>query len=533
MENYSKKIKVFCVSFSFFCFLFGCKSSQEKKNRNPNVLFILADDLGARDLSFTGSNFYETPNIDRIAIEGTVFTNGYAACQVCSPSRASILLGQYPTTHGITDWIGAQTGEDWGKTQNSKLLPPDYNYYIDKKNTTIAQAFKNAGYQTFFAGKWHLGAEPYSPEKYGFDVNIGGWEVGNPKGGYYAPWENPKLAYQKEGESLTLRLAQETANYIEQNKNKPFFAFLSFYAVHTPLQTSEEKWRKYRNKAVEMGVDSIGFIEERLLPVAKTQDHPIYGGLVETMDDAVGIVLKKLKDLNLDENTIIVFTSDNGGLVSSRYGAYATSNLPFRAGKGYQFEGGIREPFLIKAPMIDAKKSVNIPVSGIDFYPTLLSLANIGLPKKQVVDGKDLSTVLTGNSFVERPLFWHYPHYGNQGGEPVSIIRENDWKLIYYWEDNHKELYNLKNDVSEKYDVLVYHQQIAKDLEKKLMNFLNQSNAKKPIINPNYDEAKAMATNKRRKQNQLILLEKHRRELLQTDYNPNNNWFDSGLLTKD
>ena len=520
------------ISLILIFLLTNC-SNNSKPIKKPNIIFILADDLVAKDLSFTGSKFYETPNIDAIASQGTVFTNGYATCQVCSPSRASIMTGQYTTRHGITDWIGAQTGEKWGNSQNTKLLPPDYNYAISDDNITIAKAFKVGGYSTFFAGKWHLGKEPNSPQKYGFDINIGGWEVGNPKGGYYAPWDNPKLNYIKEGENLTLRLAKETANYIEQNKNKPFFAFLSFYAVHTPLQTSEEKWKKYRDKAVSKGVVENGFKEERLLPVATSQDNPIYGGLVETMDDAVGIVTKKLKELDLDKNTIIVFTSDNGGLVSSRYGAYATSNLPFRAGKGYQFEGGIREPYFIKAPMIDAEKTIDIPVSGIDFYPTLLSIANIELPKNQVVDGKDLSSVLKGETMVSRPLFWHYPHYGNQGGEPVSIIREDDWKLIYYWEDNHKELYNLMNDVSETTNVLEENQQKAKELEQKLMNFLIEANAKIPTINPNYDEVKAMTTIKRRKEIQLKNLEKRRQELLKADYNPNNNWFDSGLLTKD
>lgn len=531
-----KKFALSSFAMISIILIHSCKKSnglKEQQNNRPNIIFILADDLGAKDLSYTGSNFYETPNIDAIANEGTIFTNGYAACQVCSPSRASILLGQYPTTHGITDWIGAETGKKWGNSQNTKLLPPDYNYAISDDNITIAKAFKTAGYSTFFAGKWHLGAEPYSPEKYGFDVNIGGWEVGNPKGGYYAPWDNPKLNYKKEGESLTLRLAEETANYIEQNKDKPFFAFLSFYAVHTPLQTTQEKWKKYRDKAVANGITENTFKEEKLLPVMTTQDHPIYGGLVETMDDAVGIITRKLKELNLDQNTIVVFTSDNGGLVSSRYGGYATSNLPFRAGKGYQYEGGIREPYLIKAPMLNVKKAVDIPVSGIDFYPTLLSLANIEIPKNQVVDGKDLSSILIGETMDSRPLFWHYPHYGNQGGEPVSIIRENDWKLIYYWEDNHTELYNLKYDVSETTNVLADNQLKAIDLEQKLMNFLKETDAKKPTINPNYDEAKAMATIKQRKENQFKNLEKRRRELLKANYNPNNNWFDSGLLTED
>ena len=523
---------VSCLCFTAFI---GCNdkttnSPEEVKTKKPNIVFILADDLGAHDLSFAGSDYYETPNLDGLAKEGIQFSQGYAAAQVCSPSRASILTGQYTPRHGVTDWIGAASGEKWGKTNNTKILPPEYSHAIASNSTTIAEALKEGGYKTFFAGKWHLGHESNSPENYGFDINIGGWEVGNPKGGYYAPWNNPKLDYKYEGESLTMRLAQETADFISEHKDGPFFAYLSFYAVHTPLETSKKKWEKYRNKAESQGIKESGFVMERNLPISVVQDNPMYAGLVETMDDAVGVVLERLKELNLDENTIIVFTSDNGGLASSKYGAFATTNLPLRGGKGYQWEGGIREPYLIKAPMYQKSPGVvDYPVSGIDFYPTLLDVANVEKPKDYTVDGISLVPLLKGESVNKRALYWHYPHYGNQGGEPVSIIRKEQWKLIHYWEDRHDELYNLDTDPGESKDLLSENEGVAKEMKDELFTFLESVDAKFPENNASYDDEKAKQLYENRKVNMTQRLEQKRQELLRKDFDPKNNWFDSGL----
>ena len=274
-----RKIKINKL-FYFLCFtgvLFNaCKSKEllSKLNiKKPNIVFILADDFGVNDVGYGGSKFYETPNIDRIANEGIEFTQGYAACQVCSPSRASLLTGQFSANHGITDWIGAESGEIWAKTNNSKILPSEYVHAIPESTTTLAEAMKLGGYKTFFAGKWHLGDNPSNPENNGFDINKGGWEVGSPKGGYYAPWDNPKLDYKYKGENLTIRLAQETVNFITENKDEPFFAFLSFYAVHSPIETTEEKWRKYRNKAEAQGIADSGYKMERVLPIRAVQDN--------------------------------------------------------------------------------------------------------------------------------------------------------------------------------------------------------------------------------------------------------------------
>lgn len=537
--NVKKKVElVFCLCFAAI-FMNSCKSKDDQKKiaengaeNKPNIIFILADDLGANDLSFAGSTYYETPSIDRIAKEGTIFTQGYAAAQVCSPSRASIMTGQYTTGHGITDWIGAASGEAWkNQGHNTKVLPPAYTHSLSEGSVTIAEAMKNAGYKTFFAGKWHLGEGNSIPENHGFEINKGGWAVGTPKGGYYAPWKNPKLEAKYDGESLTMRLAEETADFITQNKNQPFFAFLSFYAVHGPIETTEEKWKKYRNKAEAQGIPETGFEMERVLPIRMVQDNPVYAGLLETMDDAIGVVLDKLKELNLDKNTIIVFTSDNGGVASGD--AYATTNLPLRGGKGYQWEGGIREPYLIKAPFLkDAPKTIDYPVSGIDFYPTLLDFAGITSQPTQKIDGISLAPLLKGESVTERPLFWHYPHYGNQGGAPVSIIRKEHWKLIHFWEDGVDELYNLSEDPSETNNVIEKNSVIAQTLRKELDTYLSQSNAAIPTKNPDYDESLAQKQYQKRSTEVRERLEKQRKDFLSKDFDPKNNWYDS-QQTKD
>ena len=388
----------------------------------PNILFILVDDYGIKDVGIEGSNFYETPNIDALARSGMRFTQGYAACSVCSPSRASILLGQYPTRHGITDWVGAEAGTNFALEHRAKLLVPDYVHQLPADDTTLAAALKSAGYKTFFAGKWHLGEKGAWPEDRGFDINKGGWDSGSPSGGYYAPWINPNLPSGPRGQSLTQRLADETISFIEQNTNKPFLAYLAFYAVHGPIETTKPLWEKYRAKAVAQPQPKARFEIDRTLPVRIVQDNPIYAGLIDEMDNAVGRVLKKIDDLGLTTNTIIIFTSDNGGVVSGD--SFSSSQLPYRGGKGRQWEGGTRVPVYIRAPGITTSGSIcDTPMSGIDYLPTLLQLAGVTNSPKQIVDGVSLVPLLKGGSLAPRPLFWHYPHYGNQGGEPSSIIR--------------------------------------------------------------------------------------------------------------
>lgn len=508
------------------------KKENERKNVavKPNVIFILADDLGYHDLSSTASKYYETPNIDRIGQEGMVFTQGYAANRVCSPSRASIMTGKFPSRHGITDWIGAKTGEDWREAGRfNKLLPPDYVQHLPYEYTTLPEAMKEADYKTFFAGKWHLGEEGSYPEDHGFDVNQGGYEAGGPyTGGYYSPFNNPKMKdYEDEkGMSLSMKLANETVNFIEENQNAPFFAFLSFYAVHGPIQTSQEKWAKYRQKAEELGVSESGFEMGHFLPIRQVQDNPVYAGLVETMDDAVGTVMNALDEMGLAENTIVVFTSDHGGV--SAGDAFATSNLPLRGGKGYQFEGGLRVPYFIKIPWLDiAGKKSDVPVTGTDFYPTILDLIGEKPRPEEHVDGVSFLPVLEERTIEERPLFWHYPHYGNQGGEPSSIIRLGNWKLIHYYEDGREELYNLTDDLEEKNDLAERNLNKVRELHLRLFNHLEEVGAKFPKKDPLYEEELERKHLKNVRENMLPRLEKQRLEFLSKDFDPGNNWWGS------
>ncbi|MEM1136283.1 MAG: sulfatase [Bacteroidota bacterium] len=509
----------------------SCQNSQkpEEIKKRPNVLFILVDDMGHADLSVTGSKFYETPNIDRIANEGFMFTQGYAASRVCSPSRASIMLGKATARHGITDWIGAKSGTDWRKQNRyDKLLPAEYTHVLPIEDITLPEAMKKAGYTTFFAGKWHLGGEGSFPEDHGFDYNIGGHHRGSPPGGFFAPFKNPKMTDKEAGENLSIRLATETAAFIESHKDSAFFAFLSFYAVHAPIQTTEAKWQKYRQKAEESGIAETGYKMERVLPIRQVQDNPIYAGLVETTDEAVGIVLNQLDQLGLAENTIVIFTSDNGGVSSGDN--FSTSNLPLRGGKGYQWEGGIREPYFIKVPWLERKVTAfNTPVIGMDFYPTILDLVEIPLLPSQHSDGVSLFPLMQGKTIEERPLFWHYPHYGNQGGEPSSIIRAGNWKLIHYWEDGRDELYNLATDVAEQKDVVLENTEIATTLREKLEKWLEEMKANYPSPDPEYQVGKDKERDLKIKTELLPKLEKERLEILQPDWQPNETWWGSKL----
>lgn len=517
---------------SIFVVLLGIGLSAGTQPNNtppqkPNIVFIIVDDLGLHDLSCTGSKFYETPNVDKIANEGTVFTQGYACSGVCSPSRASILTGKFTARHGITDWIGAKSGTSWrAEKRYTQLLPAEYVRALPKAEQTLPEVLKVNGYKTFFAGKWHLGDKGSYPEDHGFDLNKGGWEVGSPIGGYFAPWNNPSLPNLKNGENLTMRLAKETSAFIEQQKDAPFFAFLSFYAVHAPIETTEAKWKKYRDKAGKNGLAPSGYVMEKDLPIRQVQDNPVYGGLVESMDDAVGEVLNTLKRLNLEDNTIIVFTSDNGGVASGD--AFSTSNLPLRGGKGYQWEGGIREPYFIKIPWLKRQvKQIDFPVTGADFFPTILDFAHVPLLPKQHADGLSLKPLLEGKMLKDRELYWHYPHYGNQGGQPNSTIRYKNWKLIHYWEDEHDELYDLLSDPHEQHNLASQHTKEAQKLSAQLLSWLKTMNAQYPVPDPEFDPALAQKKHQSNVQILMPKLEKERLNVLRADYKPNENWWKS------
>ncbi|WP_179020646.1 sulfatase [Winogradskyella forsetii] len=530
-------MKLLYLSFITSIFFVSCKPIQNAKKdvapHKPNILFILVDDLGVNDLGFTGSTFYETPNIDQLASKSFVFTQGYAGSRVCSPSRATIMTGKFTARHGVTDWIGAKTGADWRKNKREdKLLPAEYVYNLPKEDITLAETMQANGYKTFFAGKWHLGGEGSYPEDHGFDVNVGGFESGSPKGGYFSPFKNPKLENKQDGENLSMRLAKETSNFINQNKETPFFAFLSFYAVHGPIQTTQQKWEKYKNKVKNQAIKENGFVMERKLPIRQTQDNPIYAGLVETMDDAVGYVINNLKTLGLDKNTIIIFTSDNGGVASGD--SYSTSNAPFRGGKGYQWEGGIREPYLVYVPWTTSKeKTIDYPVTGADFYPTILDYAQIELMNNQHLDGMSLKPLIEGTKVPkERALYWHYPHYGNQGGDPSSIIRKGNWKLIHFYEDGSNELYNLKDDAFEQNNLLKHYPELSLDLYNNLKNWLVSVNAKYPETDLEFDLKERTDYDKIIVNSLLRKLEKERIKILSEDFTPNEDWWGS-KITKD
>jgi arylsulfatase A-like enzyme len=494
----------------------------------PNIVFILADDLGSKDLSCEGSTYYETPHIDSLAMSGMRFTNGYSTCQVCSPSRASIMSGQYPARIGITDWIGAATGTKWNR--NDRVLPPEYTHNLPDNATTLAEALKSGGYRTFFAGKWHLGGKDSQPEHHGFEINKGGYHSGSPAGGYFSPYKNPELEDGPPGESLPIRLANETVNFIKQDSDKPFFAFLSFYSVHGPIQTSPDLWEKYRKKATAAGLANERFKVDRTLPVRQVQDCPIYAGMMESMDNAVGIVLENLKKAGLDENTIVIFTSDNGGVSSGD--AFATACLPLRGGKGRQWEGGIRQPYYIRVPGVTQPGSTSDQfATGTDFYPTLLELAGLDQLPAAHVDGQSLVPALNGKP-SERSLFWHYPHYGNQGGEPSSIVRHGDYKLIRYYEDGHEELYNLKDDLSETTDLADKHPDIVKRLSAELTAHLKEVGAKIPQPDSRFNADKKAASLKQTQTAGKARLETQHANFLKPDYTPNKTWWDS-VQTKD
>lgn len=520
---------IFLAALSLLCI--NCSQKEEViPQSKPNVLFIIADDFGAHDMSAFGSDFYETPNLDSLAFQSMIFTNGYASARVCSPSRASIMSGKSPARHGITDWIGAPAGEEWrNRERHTKLLPPDYQRSLPHDYTVLPEALKDEGYTTFFAGKWHLGGEGSYPEDHGFDFNQGGFESGGPyTGGYFSPFSNPKMEdYPDEaGISYSSKLANETSNFIEGSSEEPFFAFLSFYAVHAPIQTSQAKWKKYRDKAERMGIAETGFEMGHFLPVRQVQDNPVYAGLVEQMDDAVGQVLNTLKRLNLEENTIVIFTSDHGGVASGD--DYATSNEPLRGGKGMQYEGGLRVPYLIKVPWLNHQGEENdTPVTGTDFYPTILDFVGAGFRPNEHEDGVSLKPLLEGNSIENRLLFWHYPHYGNQGGRPSSIVRNERWKLIRYHADSSEVLYDLHTDIEERMNVHTEQPEIAEQLGNSLTKYLLEAEATFPVTDTMYDQ-EAEARHLEQIKNELLpRLEQQRLDYLSPDYSPGNNWWGS------
>ncbi len=420
-------------------------------NTTPNFVVFLVDDLGFMDVGANNPNcFYETPNINALAESGMRFTNGYAANPVCSPTRYSLMTGKYPTRVQATNFFSG--------VRSGRFNPAPLNNKMPLDEITIAQALKTKGYATFFAGKWHLGeTEEYFPQHRGFDVNVGGHSGGGPYTGkkYFAPFQNPQMQVESPpGDHLPDRLARDTAQFIDEHKHAPFLAYLSFYSVHTPLIGRPDLVEKYKRKAAAIEGDEFADEEQvfgdKPRQVRILQKHAVYAAMVEAMDLAVGKVLKQLDDAGIANNTVVFFTSDNGGLSTSE--GSPTSNLPMRGGKGWVYEGGIREPWIVRYPGLTKAGSVSTePICSIDLFPTIAASAGVNV--EHLIDGIDIRKALQGESLERDALYWHYPHYSNQGGIPGGAIRMGDFKLIERYEDGRVHLYDLTNDIGETNDL--------------------------------------------------------------------------------
>ncbi|MBP8791779.1 MAG: sulfatase [Lutibacter sp.] len=459
----------------------SCKEAPKKQN----FVFILVDDLGWTDLGYSGSTFYETPNIDNFSKNSIQFTNAYASASICSPSRASILTGKHPASVNITDWL---PGDD---PKNRKLIGAKDLNELPLSEVTLPEILNENGYSTFFVGKWHLGDTGFLPTDQGFQTNIGGYEKGQPPGGYYSPYKNPYLKDGKKGEYLTDRLTQESINFLDTIHNKPFFLLLSYYTVHTPIQANTLYVDKFKQKLKYL--DSLKVFErkEGTAMTKMAQRNPEYASMLYALDKNIGKLIAKLKKEGLYDNTTIIFTSDNGGLstLEPEYDFIApTSILPLRAGKGWLYEGGIRVPLLIKPANFKEQSSIsNEPVIGYDFLPTILSLANIKPADKSTINGVDLSEILVKNGKIGRKeLFWHYPHYHGSGWTPGAAIRYQNWKLIEFYETETVELYNLSEDISEQNNLAAKYPKKVVDLKRRLHKLQKSVNANKAILNSQY-----------------------------------------------
>ena len=457
----------------------GCSTTPLRRvagSRSPNFILILIDDMGYADVGCFGSTFYETPNIDRLAASGLRFTQAYAACPVCSPTRASIMTGKYPARLKLTDYLkGKRSPEE------SPLLPAPYADELPLAETTLAEALRTAGYTTAHVGKWHLGGKGFWPEDQGFDFNFGGSYSGMPKSFYWPDWKgNPPISGEFDGQYLPDRLTDEACRFIEANRDKPFFLNFCHYSVHIPIQAKPDKVAKYEAKL------------KAHPPKPGQQDNPRYAAMVESVDESVGRVMETLQRCGIADNTVVVFFSDNGGL-SVHEGEYtpATTNAPLRDGKGYLHEGGIREPMIVSWPdAIKAGGACATPVCSIDFMPTFCALAGV-VPRTagaRDIDGIDISPLFRNpRANIQRDgLYWHYPHFSNQGGRPGGAVRAGDWKLIENYEFGELELYNVTKDVGETNNLAEADPDRAARLLEMLRAWRKDVDANMPVPNPKF-----------------------------------------------
>jgi len=437
--------RLFTISTLIPLILNSCKSENEKqKQEKLNILFIMADDLGWKDVGYMGTQYYETPNIDRLAKQGMVFTNAYANAPNCAPTRACLMSGQYSPRHGIYTVGNADRGVD----SLRKLIPIENETVLDTSVVTIAEALNRAGYFSASMGKWHLGDPPTNgPESQGFNVNIAGSHWGHPFHGYFSPYKNPALEDGPKGEYLTDRLTQEAVEFLRNNEDTSFFLYLPYYSVHTPIQAKEQEIEKFRKKEPWDG-----------------HNNPVYAAMIHSVDRGVGRLMKTLNELNLKENTIVIFYSDNGGMGGYKENDIIqreiTSHDPLRGGKGMFYEGGIRVPLVVRWPgKVEPGSKCETPVISTDFYPTFLDLAGINKKEEKILDGKSILPLLKQeDNFKREALYWHFPAYlqGNKGTfrtRPVSVVRSGNYKLLEFFEDDRLELYNLEEDIGEENDL--------------------------------------------------------------------------------
>ena len=498
------------------------------QDRRPNVVFFLVDDLGWRDLGCYGSSFYETPHIDRFAQQSVRFTQAYAACHVCSPTRASIMTGKYPARLHLTDWLSGRREFPFQKLRNAEI-----HQQLPLPEVTIAEALKQHGYRTGHFGKWHLGEDPYGPLQQGFDVRIPQWNKGWPRAGYHAPFQLAGLQDQP-GDYLTDRLTDAALKFIDANQQEPFFLYLSHFAVHDPIQGRADLVRKYQKKRARMQPPSkpafilegnpdaahplstaalqqrisdpawSGYrvLPERTVKIKQHQDNVQFAAMVESVDESLGRVLEKLKSLKIEDNTIVILFSDNGGMSAANFGnpkrvvspkkldrAFSTSNLPLRGAKGWLYEGGIREPLIIKWPQRGGSGVVcDVPVISTDFYPTILEMVGVPLDPQQHADGVSLAGLVRGDGSLDRDaVYWHFPHYSNHGMQsPGGAVRAGDYKLLEYFENNTVQLFNLREDIGEQHDLARTKPHIASRLRKMLHVWRKDVAARMMVPNPEY-----------------------------------------------
>ncbi len=463
-----------------------CKTKLVAQQKSPNIIYILADDLGWADVAFNGSKFYETPNLDKLAKKSFLFKKAYAAAPVCSPTRGSIMSGKYPVNTGFTGLLG-----QYGKPSKGKLIDADFTPGLASKETTIAEVLKTKAYRTWHIGKWHLGeGKLYSPEEQGFDSSFSGFEVGK--------WKHKRFR-KSDNKFITDHLTDKALSLIEENKQTPFYLNLWYYAVHTPIVAKKKDIAYFKAKAKKMGLDTQKtfnvsgvypsvpwFMKSRDGQKIKrriSQNNPSYAAFVYCLDQNIGRIIEKLETLKMMENTMLVFFSDNGGLSSAE--GSPTSNWPLREGKGWMYEGAYRVPMFVYYSKLNiAPKTIETPVMSIDFLPTIAEVAGVNKKYLKDVDGLSLLPLIKGTKKLNRKaIYWHSPHYFNQGGHPYSAIREGNFKYVYSYETEKEELFDLLNDISEKNNLAIKMPKKAKMLKRKLKKWLRQSKALYPQKN--------------------------------------------------